>query len=72
MFSGVTLAPVPPEKIETSVCIFLSTIITFGAYGSDRTIKLGALVTFCGLIDSLGIIYFPEIGATNLAFYSFF
>ena len=57
-FYEVTLAPVPPEKIETSGCIFSSTVITFGADGSDWLIKFGALVTFCVLIYYLGVIYF--------------
>ena len=71
-FYGVTIATVPPDKIETSVRILLSTIISFGAGGSDLLIKFGALVTFCVLIDYSGNVFFPEIGATNFSFASFF
>ena len=67
-FSGVALSPVHIDKRETSVSIFLPSIINFGAGGSDRLIKLGALDTFCVLIDSLGIMFSPEIGANHLSF----
>ena len=35
IFSGVTLATIPPEKIETSVCILAFSIISFGDDGSN-------------------------------------
>ena len=56
-FSGITLAPVPSYKIETLVHILSSTIISFGADGSDWPIKFCALVTFYVLIDSLGVLF---------------
>ena len=55
---GVTLAPVIPDKTETSVRILVFTIISFGAVGSNLLIKFGALVIFCVLIDSLGNVFF--------------
>ena len=67
-FYGVTLVSVPPDKIETSLRILLSTIINFGADGSDCLIKFGSLATFYVLIDSLSIMYLPEIGVTNFSF----
>ena len=71
-FTGGTLAPIPPDKMEISVRILSSIIITFGADGYDGLIKFGALVTLFLLIDYLGIMSFTEIGATNLSFASFF
>ena len=71
-FSWVTLDPITPDKMETSVQILLPTIISFGAGGSDWTIKFGALVTLCVLIYSLGIMFPPEIGVTHLPFAYFF
>ena len=67
-FSGATLAHVSPDKMETLFRIFSFTTIYFGADGSDLLIKFGALVTFCVLIDSFGIVYYPEIGANNSPF----
>ena len=67
-FNGVTLSPVTPDKMETSVRILLSIIIKFGADGSDWLIKFVALVTFCVLIDYLGIMPFQESCASNLYF----
>ena len=58
-FSGVTQALVQPDRIETPVRILSSNTITSGAYGSDLLIKFGALVTFCVLIDYLGIFFYP-------------
>ena len=54
---GFTLAPVTPEKIETSAQILLSTFIYFGAGGSDWLIKFGALFTFYDLKDDLVMIF---------------
>ena len=72
IFSVVTISPIPPYKRETSVLILNSTIISFGADGSNLLIKFGLLVTFCFWIYYLGIFSFSEIGATNLSFdYSF-
>ena len=71
-FSVDTLAPVNTDKILTSAQILSSTIITFGADGYDWLVKFGALGTFYVLIDSLGNMSFPEIGATNFSFASFF
>ena len=34
--------------------------------GSNWLIKLGLFLTFCVLIDYLGILYFLEIGSTKL------
>ena len=70
-FSGLTLAAVPPDKIETSVRILGFTIIYFGSDGSNWLIKFGVLVTFSVLIYSLGILYLSEIGATNFSFDSY-
>ena len=67
-FSGVTLALVPPEKLETSARILSSPITYFGADGYDGLIKYDALVSLCVLIYYLGILSFPEIGATNFSF----
>ena len=70
-FYGVKVAPVNLYKIETSVCILAPTIIYFGADSYNWPIKFGVLVTFCVLIDYLGIFNFIEIGATNFSFASF-
>ena len=59
-FSGVILYPVTPDKTYRSVRI-LSTIISFGAGGSDWLIKVGALVTFYVLIYSLGDVFFQKL-----------
>ena len=68
-FYGVILAPIfPVEKTETLVCILGFTIIYFGADGSHRLIKCGALVNCCVLIDSLSNAFSPEIGDTNFSF----
>ena len=67
-FYGVTPAPVNTDKREAPVRIFSSTIITFGAGGYYWLIKFGALVIFWVLIDSLGIMSFPEIGSNNFSF----
>ena len=50
---------------------FSSTIINFGAVGSDWIIKFGVLVNFFVLIDYLVIMSFPGIGASNFSFASF-
>ena len=71
-FSGVALAPITSDKKEISVQNLLSTIISFGDNGYDLLIKFGAFVTFCVLIDYLGIMIFSEIGAKNFSFASFF
>ena len=57
-FSGVTLAPITPNKTETSLRILVFTIIHFRAGGSDWLIKFGALITFCDLKYSLGMKFF--------------
>ena len=70
-FSGVTLdpvAPVTPDKTDRPVW----NIISVGAGAYDWLIKFGPLVTFCVLIDSLGNVIFPQIGATNFSFASIF
>ena len=54
-FSGVTLAAVTPYNREKSVHILVSTIIYFGADGSNRLIKFGVLFDFCVLMYYLGI-----------------
>ena len=69
-FSGVTLAlvsPVNPELTDRTVQS-LSTTINYGAGDSDWVIKFGPLVTFCVLIDSLGNMILPQIGATTFSF----
>ena len=64
---ALIIAPVATKKTDRSV-LSLSTIILFGASGSDLITKCGALVTFFVLIYYLGNVYFPEIGATTSSF----
>ena len=69
--SGFTLAlfsPVTPDKTDRSVQI----IIYFGGGASDLVIKFGPLVKFFVLVDSLGYVILPRIGATTLFFAYFF
>ena len=74
-FSGVTLAlvsPANPELTDRSVRS-LSATITYGGNASDLVLKFVPLVTFCVLIDFLGNVILPLIGATNfsLDFFSY-
>ena len=69
-FSGVILALVSPFNLELTYISVqgLSTTITSGAGAYDLLINFGPLVTFCVLIDSLGDVVLPQIGATTLSF----
>ena len=72
-FYGVTLAivsPVNPELTDISARS-LSTTITSSAGASYGVINFGPLDTFCILIDSLGNVILPQIGATTF-FFAFF
>ena len=69
-FSSVALALVShvnPELIDRLVRSFSSNI-TSGVGASDWLIKFDPLVNFCALIDSLGNVILPQIGATSFSF----
>ena len=66
----ITLALVSlvnPELTDISVWS-LSTNITSGDVASDWVIKFGPLFTFCVLIDYLGDVNLPQIGATTFLY----
>ena len=69
-FSGNTLALVSPVNTQlTDIPVqSFSTIINSVHGASDWVIKFGPLVTFCVLIDSLGNVILPQMGATTFAF----
>ena len=68
-FLGVTLDLVSPVNMElTYISVWsLSTTITCGADYSYLRINFNPLVTLCIMIDSLGNIIFPQIGATTFS-----
>ena len=69
-FSGVTLAlvsPVNPKLTDRSVWS-LSTTMTSGGGTYDCVCTFGPLVNFCVLIDPLGNVILPQIGATTFSF----
>ena len=69
-FYGVTIVPVSPVNTESTDASVrsLSTTITSGVCDSYWVINFGALFTFCVLIDYLGNLILPQIGATTLSF----
>ena len=70
-FSGENIdlvSPVNPELTDRTVQS-LSTTINYGAGDSDWVIKFGPLVTKCVLIDYLGNVILPQIGATTFSFF---
>ena len=72
-FPGVTLdlvSPVNPEFTYKSVQS-LSTTSTYGSGDSDLVIKSGPLINLFVLIDSLGNVISPQIGATTISFVYF-